>query len=97
MMKLPMRSTPDEPQASEPAHTHSRLIAAIRDGVIASLGHPPGLYRVTVAPLWLNYYRVNVLLGTDPTAVEIAHSYFVTADDAGRILTATPPLTRLYE
>ena len=51
---------------------------------------------MAVIPLWLNYYRVNVLVGTDPTAAQIAHSYFVAADEAGRILTITPPLTRLY-
>ena len=51
---------------------------------------------VAVVPLWLNYYRVNVLVGTDPTAVQTAHSYFVAADEAGRILMAKPPLTRLY-
>ena len=97
MTKLPMNSPPDEPRASEETRDRPRPTAAIRDGVLTSLGRPPGLYRVAVAPLWLNYYRVNVLIGTDPTAVQIAHSYFVTADEAGRILTATPPLTRLYQ
>jgi len=97
MTKLPMNSPPDEPRASEDTQERPRPTAAIRDGVLTSLGRPPGLYRVAVVPLWLNYYRVNVLVGTDPTAVEIAHSYFVTADEAGRILTTTPPLTRLYQ
>jgi hypothetical protein len=97
MTKLPMRSTPDEPQASEQTHNHPLPTAAIRNGVLASLGWPPGLYRVTVVPLWRNYYRVNVLIGTDPTAVKIAHSYFLTADEAGRILTTTPRLTRIYQ
>ena len=53
-------------------------------------------WSVVVVPLWLNHYRANVLVGPDPTAVRTAHSYFVTADDAGRILTSAPPLTRLY-
>ena len=97
MTKLPMSSPPDEPRASEETRAVPRPTAAIRDGVLASLGRPPGLYRVAVVPLWLNHYRVNVLVGTDPTAVEIAHSYFVTADEAGRILTTTPPLTRQYQ
>jgi hypothetical protein len=97
MTKPPMSSTPDESRASEEPHNHPRPTAAIQGGVLASLGRPPGLYRVAAVPLWLNYYRVNVLVGTDPTAVEIAHSYFVAADEAGRILTATPPLTRLYQ
>ena len=70
--------------------------AAIRDGVLAALGRPPGLYRVAVVPLWLNYYRVNVLVGPDATDVRVAHSYFVEAGTGGRILTAAPPVTRLY-
>lgn len=97
MTKLPMRSAPDEPQASEQTYNRPPPTAAIRDGVLASLGWPPGLYRVAVVPLWQNYYRVNVLIGTDPTAVKIAHSYFVAADFVGRILTATPHLTRIYQ
>ena len=97
MTKLPMSLPPDEPQANVEPHNRPRPTAAIRDGVLASLGRPPGLYRVAVMPLWLNYYRVNVLVGTDPTVVEIAHSYFVTTDEAGRILATTPPLTRLYQ
>jgi hypothetical protein len=97
MTKPPMSPTPDEPQASEESRGRPRPTAAIRDGVLASLGRPPGLYRVAVTPLWLNYYRVNVLVGTDPTAVRTAHSYFVAADEAGRVLATTPPLTRLYQ
>ncbi len=95
MSKLPMSSTPDEQQASEPSN-RPRPTVAIRDGILATLGRPTGLYQVTVVPLWLNYYRVNVFIGTDPTAVGIAHSYFVAADEAGLILSATPPLTRTY-
>lgn len=94
MTKLPMSHAPAESGANE---LPRERLAAIRDGVLESLGRPPGLYRVVVVPLWLNSYRVNVLVGTDPTAVQIAHSYFVTADEAGNILTAVPPLTRLYQ
>ena len=97
MTKLPLNSPPDEPHAREATPNRPQPPAAIQSGVLASLGRPPELYRVVVVPLWLNYYRVNVLVGPDPTAVQIAHSYFVAADDVGCILTATPPLTRLYE
>ena len=95
MTKLPMSPTPEESESGEWGD-RPRPTAAIRDGVFAALGRPPALYRVAVVPLWLDYYRVNVLVGTDPTAVRTAHSYFVVADDAGRILAARPPLTRLY-
>ena len=97
MTKLPVSSTPGELERGEgPRDDRPRPIAAIRSGVLTSLGRPPGLYRVAVEPLWLNYYRVNVLVGTDLTAVQTARSYFVAADEAGHILTANPPLARLY-
>ena len=96
MTKLPMNTPPDEPKANVESRDRPHPTAAIRDGVLAALGRPPVLYRVTVVPLWSNYYRVNVLVGSDLTSVEIAHSYFVTADDVGRVLAATPTLARLY-
>jgi len=95
MTKLPIDSPTDEPQPSE-TQDRPRVPATIQSRVLAALGRPPGLYRVGVVPLWLNHYRVNVLVGDGPTAVQIAHSYFVVTDEAGSILTATPPLTRLY-
>ena len=97
MTKLPMSSPPDDSQASAEPHNRPQSTAALQSSVLASLGRPPGLYRVSVVPLWANHYRVNVLVGTDPTAVVIAHSYFVRADEAGHVLTAVPPLTRLYQ
>jgi hypothetical protein len=67
----------------------------IRAGVLAALGRPADLYRVTVAPLWGNRFRVNVMTGS-AAGVEIPNSYFVTADDAGAILGAEPPLRKQY-
>jgi hypothetical protein len=96
MTTLPISPTPDESKADVESKECARPTAAIRNGVLAALGRPPGFYRTAVMPLWLNYYRVNVFVGTDPTAVEIAHSYFVTADETGRILATVPPLIRLY-
>ena len=97
MTTLPMSSPTEEPESREMQRDRPRPTAAIQSSVLASLGRPPRLYRVAVVPLWLNYYRVNVFVGPEPTAVRIAHSYFVTADEAGRLLTITPPLTRLYQ
>jgi hypothetical protein len=98
MTKLPMNTPPEEPHAGgEGVYDRPSPDAAIRNSVITSLGRPPELYRVAVMPLWGNRYRVNVLVGADPTSVRIAHSYFVEAGAAGNILTATPRITRLYE
>jgi hypothetical protein len=96
MRTLPMSSPPDESKANTESEARHRPAAAIRDGVLAALGRPPGLYRTAVMPLWLNHYRVNVIVGTGPTAAQIAHSYFVTTDEAGRIVATSPPLSRLY-
>ena len=74
----------------------SRPNPRIRDEVMNSLGLPPELFRVVVMPLWQNYYRVNVLVGADVTAVRIAHSYFLATDDDGHIRAATPAITRQY-
>lgn len=70
--------------------------AAIRAAVLAGLGRPCQLYGVAVAPLWGDCYRVNVMTGTDPTCVRIAHSYFVVADERGNILQSNPALRREY-
>lgn len=93
MKTLPMSSSADEANEA----THVPTDAAIRNNVLASLGHPPDFYRVSVMPLWGNYYRVNVLLGVDILTARIAHSYFVETGDGGQILAATPPVIRLYQ
>lgn len=95
MAKLPTPLMPDESQPPEEGPSGSRP-TAIRNAVLSGLGRPPSLYRVVVVALWHNYYRVNVLVGPDLATVGIAHSYFVEADEAGRIVTAVPPVARLY-
>lgn len=97
MAKLPMSPTPDESEAPDEIPNARRPTAAIRDGILAALGRPPGLYRVVVVSLWLNYYRVNVLVGSDPATVAMPHSYFVEADQNGLLLTSVPPLLRVYQ
>ena len=86
----------DDGRAAGEADALRRREGAIRAGVLAALGRPPGLYRLAVVALWGDYYRVNVVTGSDPTAVLIPHSYFVEADDRGNVLTATPKIQRTY-
>ena len=64
--------------------------------VLATLGTPEHLYRVDVWPLWGECYRVNVLVSAGMAAARIVHSFFVNADAAGEIVTATPRITRHY-
>jgi hypothetical protein len=68
----------------------------IRAGVLAALGRPARLLRVSVVPLWGNHFRVNVWTGTGASADGIPNSYFVTADDHGAILASAPPIQRQY-
>lgn len=95
MAKQKTRNEPKE-MIKEEIHEMPPQDGNVRRGVLAALGQPPGLYDVTVKPLWGNNYRVNVLIGQDATSVRIAHSYFIHAGTAGDILTATPQITRVY-
>ena len=97
MPKLPTNAPGDHPRADGTAPVPPPAESAVRHGVMAGLGRPPDLYRVAVVPLWGAYYRVNVLTGSDPTAVRVAHSYFVEVGAGGAILASVPRITRLYE
>src|SRR6476469_4568624 len=84
------------PSLDEAARDQPLRDEAVRGGVLAALGRPVGLYQVAVRPRWQNYYRVNVLIGPDATSVRVAHSFCVDAGAGGEILSAAPPITRLY-
>jgi len=72
------------------------LEAVILDAVLTELGRPTEQYRVQVKRVWGNNYRVNVLMGPDSVSLRMAHSYFLTADANGKILTSTPTLKKVY-
>ena len=93
--KLPLAPL-DEPTADQKEDANLKRTEAIRSGVLKALGRPAKLYKVAVMPLWDDNYRVNVVTGEDPTAVRIPNSYFVTADDTGKILASTPRIQKLY-
>jgi hypothetical protein len=84
------------PPAGEAADWKDRREAVIRAGVLAALGRPPRLYRVAVVPLWGDHYRVNVMIGDDPTAIRIPHSYFLVADQRGNVIKSTPGIQNSY-
>jgi hypothetical protein len=90
------REAGGDTQAGEAAGGRPSPDAAIRARVLASVGVPPGLYRVSVLPVWEGRYRVNVLTGPDAASARVAHSYFVEAGEDGAIISASPPLVRLY-
>ncbi len=78
------------------AEGRRQLLARIGRQVLQALGEPAGLRGVHVKPLWENHYRANVVVGPDVTTSAVIHSYFLVADAAGTIVTATPAITRHY-
>lgn len=73
-----------------------QLSALIGDQVLLALGHPGDLHRIQVCKLWDDRYRVNVFTGLDASTAVVADSFFLIADAEGKILDATPNITRRY-
>ena len=86
---------PDE-GASSKDDGLARLTAAVTQAVMTNLGRPADFLRVTARRVAGANYRVNVVTGANPAVARIAHSFFVTADDAGRVVESTPAIERLY-
>lgn len=93
MSKL-SRSEPTEDERAEAVRAE-RVATLIGAAVMRELGQPTDLLRVSVVKLWPNHYRVNVQTG-NVISSRVAHSFFLTADDDGRVLNANPVITRSY-
>jgi hypothetical protein len=91
----PPRDRPSA-EAVEEAQRAERLALVISASVMKALGQPADLFRVTVVRLWGSHYRVNVQTGTDVASARIAHSYFLTVDESGRVIASEPAIARLY-
>ena len=85
-----------QPTADTEQQERQQLSALIGKNVMLTLGHPGNLNRVQVRTLWGDYFRVNVLVGPDVASVKIAHSFFLSTDGAGNILTSNPAITKQY-
>jgi hypothetical protein len=77
-------------------HRRDAVNAVIGKHVVRSLGSPGDLLKVQVRPLGSDRYRVNVLVGKHAASARIAHSFFLTADDEGNIITSSPAIVRLH-
>ena len=86
---------PDEEVTPKKAKAE-QLAAAVCVSVISNLGRPRNLFKVAAIRLWENRYRVNVQTGSDAVSIQIAHSFFVSADDKGNIVESIPPISKLY-
>lgn len=95
MPKVETLSEVESPSTEKLSLTRSRE-DAIQVGILAVLGRPAGLLRVTVLPLWGNKFRVNVWTTESGSGNAIPNSYFVTADEQGTILRSEPPIQKLY-
>lgn len=80
-----------EPQPAR----RSAIDIAIGEKVRQTLGAPPELNRVQVRPLWDAMFRVNVFTG-ETASMKIAHSYFLSTDGEGNILTSSPSIVKSY-
>jgi hypothetical protein len=89
----PLMEAAGEVETPSPARQRQEMIRA---GVLAALGRPTRLLKVVVVSLWGNHFRVNVWRSPDTSTQEIAHSFFVTADERGTILRSDPPIRKQY-
>jgi hypothetical protein len=94
-MATPSPAQPDEEMIGKKRRAE-RQEAAIRAAVLHSLGQPPDFRRVTVVRLWANHFRVNVQTGDSATSSRVAHSFFLAADEDGRVIECDPTIARLY-
>lgn len=72
------------------------LSALVGEQVLHTLGEPGALHKIQVRRLWDNHYRVNVLIGPDAATARISNSFFVEADGEGKIVKASPAITKQY-
>jgi hypothetical protein len=96
MAKTQLRLEPEERGPTAGRGEDGLLEAVVRDNVLAALGRPAELRRVQVRRVFGDNYRVNVFVGPDVASVTITHSYFLTADSDGKILSCCPPIARAY-
>jgi hypothetical protein len=76
--------------------TRDKLNDLIGERVIHSLGTPGDLLTVQVRWVGSDRCRVNVFVGKDVISGRIAHSYYLTTDGEGNILTSSPEVARVY-
>ncbi|MGH7174003.1 MAG: hypothetical protein ACRELG_27335 [Gemmataceae bacterium] len=92
-----MPSTEQGKQQVKPVkRTHEQRSGVIIGQLLQALGRPATLYRVEVRHLWDNHYRANVFVGDTVTSTRIAHSFFLMADEDGKIVASVPDIAKKY-
>ncbi len=90
------KAPPVEQPVDKDKGRREKLNAVIGEQVMHTLGEPGNLLKVQVRPLWENYYRVNVFIGTDGAFATISNSFFVQAASDGKIVASTPNILKQY-
>ncbi len=73
-----------------------KLDDLIAERVVHLLGTPEDLLSVQVRWVGSDRCRVNVLVGKDVISGRIAHSFYLTTDTDGNILTSSPEVAKVY-
>jgi hypothetical protein len=76
--------------------TRDKLNELIGEQVMHLLGTPGDLLTVQVRWVGGDRCRVNVFVGKDAISGRIAHSFYLTTDGGGNILTSSPEVARAY-
>ena len=93
---MPQTKQRDEHEADAGKPVRDPSQAFVSEQVMRTLGQPSGYHQVQVRKLWSGRFRVNVFVGADLTSAVVAHSFFLVTDDDGKIIAATPGITKQY-
>jgi hypothetical protein len=92
-MATTLRRDRDEELCRDP---RDKLNDLIGEQVVHLLGTPEDLLQVQVRWVGGERCRVNVFVGKDVISGRIAHSFYLTTDGEGHILTSSPGVARMY-
>jgi len=93
---MPNKQQCDEPKDEMKREERESLHKRISEQVIHALGRPTDLRDVQVREVWVDHYRVNVIVGANAGSVRVANSFFLIIDNNGGLITATPTITKQY-
>ena len=93
---MPNKLQTEQPKDQMGRDEREALENLIREQVIHTLGKPIDLRNVQVRKVWDNHYRVNIIVGEHAGSVRVANSYLVGIDGEGKVVTATPKITKQY-
>jgi hypothetical protein len=90
----------EEPKVKKEVKDESKSKSVINK-VFEKLGKPPNFFKSTVTNVYLNRYRVNIMVTKPSDLVGFKHaetsdSFFLHISPEGEIVYANPPIIRKY-